>query len=149
MSTFLYDESHFLKIRASLLNPWFESQKTNIFACELKRIFGFDAFNYDLDQFELAVTAFVVKLAQANSDAFHSRYPDQPTIPFQMPNLSRHVEAYRNSCELLKALRGVQYNIDTELNDFKETENRLSRIIDALTNRIIDDLPEYRNANTW
>ena len=43
MNTILYAEQDFLRIRDSFLPPWFESQKSNLFGCKLKRIFGFDA----------------------------------------------------------------------------------------------------------
>ena len=148
MSVILYEDERFYRV--------YESLRLNYYQ-DMAHIWHYPD-NWQRDGMTPYFQDFAQKLRSANREAFINRYSHNQEALQELKEVSQELEfkpdpylnarPYNTSCELIKSLQGISYNM-VESENFEETKDRLFQVIYFLMSRAIERLTEYQKAETW
>ncbi len=141
MSVVLYSQKKFLKIHKTL-----EPEGRSL-AWLFAYPHGWDGAS-GIDHY---LKSFINDLCRANTITWNRQYPDE-VQEIKTLNFSETILPYGNLCQLYKSLLGVRYNLcdnEGKESDLNNCLDRLNRLIDHITLKIIQEIPAYQDANTW
>ena len=152
MSTALLEQTKFADIHRSLVEHGTEGMEDTSCAMNASRIAHSLGIQHPFGSsgrsgVRVAAAQFVFDLARLNYAAWCDRYEDGKDEPAPKP--TEPDGKLLNLCALLKALHCVRYNCDggrVANRSLKASLKRLREVIEALTDTIIGDIPEYRDA---
>ena len=152
MSTALLDQTKFSDIHRSLVEhgtSGMEETTCSMTSCNIARSLGVEhPFGQPgRDAVSMNAASFVFDLARLNHAAYCAQYEDGKDEP--SPEPTKPDGKLLNLCALLKALHCVRYKWDggkVANRSLRAALKRLDTVIEDLTDTIIGDLPEYRDA---
>ena len=139
MSVILYNNEKFVRIYGSLKPK----------GRELAHIWSYPD-GWDTGGMDRILRGFCDDLRRANIITWNQQYPKE-AVPLEVVEFQAMLP-YRNPCELLKSLRGVSYNLVTNNGSTRNLlgcADKLRQVIEYVTIKIIDKIPEYEKALTW
>lgn len=135
MSTILYEDEKFLKIRETL----------KLRAKDFAYLWEYPERWNNYGVMEGYINKFLQDLCIANVRAFNECYGDANEPERILP--SKTVLPYPTTTHLVKALSSIQYNIDEV--SVNGCAKRLTDIIQQLLYEIVSKTPQWEAANVW
>ena len=141
MSVVLYSEKKFLEIYETL-KPM---------ARDLAWLFDYPEGWDKPGGMDYHLKNFLNDLYRANVMTWNRQYPND-TQKMDVLDFLKELPIYKNLCGLYKSLQGLRYNLcdnDGEESDICNCLDKLNRLIDHIALKIIQEIPDYQNADTW
>jgi len=151
MSVMCFDSKKFAKVSATLIRYYATGSNDICLAWLFKYPDGWKK------GLESQMRSFVQDLQRANTLTYSRQY--ESSEKWDSGNNSAldvfsadSADTYENKCQLLQALRSIEYNIvDNEgrATNLLNCREILSKLIRYVALDIVDSLDDYKNADTW
>ena len=151
MSVILHNEEKYQMVYQTLKQYQIPNGLTscNMVTSLILRSFDIHPFKNPED-FDYKIRVFCDELYRANQLAYERQYGENHGhIQIEPLNLISK-QPFKNKCQLLKTLSSIRYNIydnNGEVSNFESTIKQLEKLINTLKDIIIDELPEYQQAD--
>ena len=144
MSVLIMSDKKLNKCASSLVynNKYYPN--TNVLDHKFYEVFGLNGYMNNIDDLTYEVGRFIKEIALSNHRAYEQRYNDFIAFRYPLIVVDGH-NTFPNACALLKCLECVRYNSDFS-ND-PTTAKRLDALIKIIGKTIIEQLPDYKNAD--
>jgi len=148
MSVALQENTRFNQVFNEIMKSYHQAESNH---SKMARIMGAELFK-NPDDLEQNTRIFCEELAISNIMAYKRQYAENHDEAKELnvnPPKIGDGQGFENKCAFLKALHCIHYNLydnGGNITQFKQTNERLEKLIDHLQQWIIDELPEYQKA---